>query len=237
MAPTPMDRERTSGVAPTPSTRYSSMNRGCATPVTSEATPVPRRSTATLAGSNEGDGVVVAVGVTVEAGDDVTAGVPVDTGVWVVDDEDVGVTVSAGDGVSAAVPVAVLVAVATGEPVMDADNPYDTDGVPVETGVPVSVLLGDGVAVGVPVREPVCVLVSVGVPVCVPVDADVSVQDGVDVRVTVDAGVPVHDGHAASTTNGAAVTPRNTVLVGAVASTEAALVAVLKEYSLVGEVA
>ena len=46
-----------------------------------------------------------------------------------------------------------------------------------------------------------------------------------------------HDGHTAATLYGAEVTPRNTVLDGAVASTSDVRVAVLYEYSVVAEVA
>ena len=259
VAPTDMDRERTSGVALEPSTLNSSIKRGCATPVVNAVPtePLPNRSTATLAGSNEGEGVVVLDGLAVGTGVVEAVEVVVATGVRVAEAdevevtvsaaEEVGVTVSAGEAVSAGVLVALAVAVCAGVPVSEADVPNDLVGVDVTAGVAVVELLGVVVTAGVPVGVSVRVLVTAGVPVgepvvagvpvCVSVLAGVPVCEPVDAGVTVDAGVPEHDGHAAATLYGAVVTPRNTVLVGAVASTAAALVTVLYEYSLVDEVA
>ena len=232
-----MDRERTSGVSPTPSTRNSSINRGCATPVVSATLPVPKRRTATLAGLNDGDGVVDGVEVRVLAGVPVSAGLLVATGVCVPVDAAVDVTDAAGVTVSADVPVGVLVEVGRGVPVIDADKPTVCDGVTVEADEDEADELGDPVPVDVPVGTDDGVAVEVGVP-----EGD-AVGEGVPVRALVGVAVPVvelvgvHDTHAAATVYGAAVTPRNTVLAVTTASTAEMSVAVLYEYSFVAEVA
>ena len=215
-----------SGVAPT-STLNSSINRGCATPVVSDGPPLPSRNTATLAGWNEGEGVVETVDSGVMVGVPVVAGVPVGAGERVEDGEGVGVTVSAvvgvgdcvsaGDDVGTADCEGVMLGVELEEPVMDAESPNEIEGVPVEAGVLEAAAL--------PVADEDGV--TEGVLDCVGVCDDEAVEDG----------VLEHDGHTGGEENGAAVTPRNTVFVGATASTSTALVAVLYAYSLVGDVA
>ena len=94
----------------------------------------------------------------------------------------------------------------------------------VEVGVLVLVAEDDGVTVGEMVEVD---------------DGDgVWVVEGVvlDDGVVVPVGVEEHDAYTGATEYGAAVTPRNTVLVGAVASTDFVSVTVLYEYSVVGDV-
>ena len=94
LAPTLTAKLRTSEEDPGV-TLNSSMNKSCATPDTIAAAPDPTRSTATLAGSNEGEGVPVLVyegeGVVVRAADGDAVDVSVMGGVM----DGVGVVVRA----------------------------------------------------------------------------------------------------------------------------------------------
>ena len=168
---------------------------------------------------NEGTAVMVPVSVIegVPAGDTVTAGVR--------------------DGVPAGVPVPA--GVTLGVPVRDGV----LDGVPVidgvTAGVPVGVLVREGVPVMVEVVLGVGVLVEVVVNVgdCVdPSDAvGDALTDGTAVELAVAVKLPLGE-QDATAAYGAIVTPRNTVLVGAVASVIFVPALVSYRYSLEGEV-
>ena len=185
----------------------------------------------------------VAAGVAGLLGDTVMGGVWVDDGVVETDGEELTLDVSDDDVVTAGVLVAVDVVVTAAVPVVEEEGVL----VPVGAGVRLPVPVSDGVT------EPVLVIAGVRVLDAVTLDVLVAVgdTDGPAVLVTdavpVDAGVtdtdgatvPLEeqDGHTGTAAYGAAVTPRNTVFVGAVATVALVIVAVLKEYSLDGEVA
>ena len=198
----------------------------------------------------DGEGVSVIAGVPVGTGDTVAAVVPVgEIGLEVgVGDDPCDVValargVTGGDRVTDAVTdCSELVAVLVGVDVLDEEDVVDvvlvadTDAVVELDGdfVVVEVLDVDAVEVGVLDVDRVAVVELVGDFVVVDVLEVDAVDEGVLVKVCV--GVAVHDGQAGGTVLGAVATPRNKVLIGAVARIVLVLVAVLYEYSVVGDV-
>ena len=208
--------------------------------------------------------VVVVVGVVVTAPLGVTTGVPVGvsvradvrvtdgvgTGVTDADADGEDVDVTAGvvviAGVDDDVPVlaGVTVTVNAEEPVMDADNPCDREGVleMLEAAVTLLLAVEDADDVDDAVDETVVAAVLLGVRAGVVVTTGVCVgdveTDGVcDGDRDAEEVEVLEQLYTGATEYGAAVTPRNTVLAGAVARVVATSATVSYEYSLVAEVA
>ena len=192
----------------------------------------------------------VPVGVSVRA--DVRVDETVGTAVTDADDDGELEGVSVDEAVDAgvveldAVGDEVWVGVGTGDPVVDAVPPSVSEGDPVCDGLgvllPLEVAEEDDVAdcVSGAVADEVADTVRAGVTVVAPVGLGEVLTDevGEGVAVIVDAAVsdPEQDAHTGAVVYGAMVTPRNTVLVGAVARVVAMLFTVSKLYTFVGEV-
>ena len=146
-------------------------------------------------------------------------GVKVEVGVAVAAEVDVGVDVNVMDGVRAEVPVCDDVCVSVGAAVLVGEDVTVDSGVSLDDGL----LPRD--------REAELVCDELAVALVVPVDE----ADGVLVMVLDPVVEGVQLAHTGGAAYGAAVTPRNTVLVGAVASTALTPFTVSYEYSLVAD--